>query len=100
MPKSYHSDELESFDITEYLQSKEAVAEYLSVVLHDGDADELLRAIGHVARARGMAKIANTTGLGRESLYKALVPGAKPRFETIMAVLKALDIELQAVCIR
>jgi probable addiction module antidote protein len=47
-----------------------------------------------------MAKIANTTGLGRESLYKALVPGAKPRFETIMAVLKALDIELQAVCIR
>jgi probable addiction module antidote protein len=98
MPKSYHSDELESFDITEYLQSKEAVAEYLSMVLQDGDTDELLRAIGHVARAKGMANIAKATGLGRESLYKALVPGAKPRFETIMAVLRALDIELQAVC--
>ena len=91
-------DDLPEFDIADYLQSKEAVAEYLSLVLQDGDTDELLRAIGHVARAKGMANIAKATGLGRESLYKALVPGAKPRFETIMAVLRALDIELQAVC--
>lgn len=91
-------DDLPEFDIADYLQSKEAIAEYLSLVLQDGDTDELLRAIGHVARAKGMANIAKATGLGRESLYKALVPGAKPRFETIMAVLRALDIELQAVC--
>ena len=91
-------DDLPEFDIADYLQSKEAIAEYLSLVLQDGDTEELLRAIGHVARAKGMANIAKVTGLGRESLYKALVPGAKPRFETIMAVLRALDIELQAVC--
>lgn len=100
MPKNYDSEEPKSFDMTDYLQSKEAVAEYLSRVLQDGDTDELLRAIGHVARTKGMANIAKATGLGRESLYKALVPNAKPRFETIVAVLKALDIELQAVCAR
>ncbi len=96
--KKMNLDDLPEFDIADHLQSKEAVAAYLSMVLQDGDTDELLRAIGHVARAKGMANIAKATGLGRESLYKALVPGAKPRFETIMAVLRALDIELQAVC--
>ena len=98
--KTMKLDDLPEFDIADYLQTKEAVAEYLSMVLQDGDTDELLRAIGHVARAKGMASIAKATGLGRESLYKALVPNAKPRFETIVAVLKALDIELQAVCAR
>jgi probable addiction module antidote protein len=98
--KTMKLDDLPEFDIADYLQTKEAVAEYLSLVLQDGDTDELLRAIGHVARAKGMASIAKATGLGRESLYKALVPNAKPRFETIVAVLKALDIELQAVCAR
>lgn len=96
--KKMNLDDLPEFDIADHLQSKEAVAAYLSMVLQDGDTDELLRAIGHVARAKGMANIAKATGLGRESLYKALVPGAKPRCETIMAVLRALDIELQAVC--
>ena len=96
--KKMNLDDLPEFDIADHLQSKEAVVAYLSMVLQDGDTDELLRAIGHVARAKGMANIAKATGWGRESLYKALVPGAKPRFETIMAVLRALDIELQAVC--
>ena len=61
------------------------------------DADLLLLALGDVARARGMAQVAKDAGLGRESLYKALAPGAKPRFDTIMKVAKALGVRLSAV---
>jgi probable addiction module antidote protein len=82
------------FDASEYLDSDEAIAEYLRVVIEDGDPDLLLAAIGDVARARGMAEIARSAGLGRESLYKALAPGAKPRFDTIFRVLRALGIQL------
>lgn len=84
------------FDISEYLDDNEVIAEYLSEVLADGDQDELIAAIGHVARARGMTEIAKATGLGRESLYKALTPGAKPRFDTISRVLTALGVRLRA----
>ena len=87
-------NELITFDITEYLDSEEAIAEYLTQVLEDGDNDEFIRAIGHVAKARGMAQIAKETGLGRESLYKAFRPDAKPRFETVMKVLRALKMQL------
>jgi len=89
-------NELITFDITEYLDSEEAIAEYLTQVLEDGDNDEFIRAIGHVAKARGMAQIAKETGLGRESLYKAFRPDAKPRFETVMKVLRALKLQLSA----
>ncbi len=85
------------FDMTEYLDSEEAMAEYLSQVLADGDNEEFLRAIGYIAKAKGMAKIAKESGLGRESLYKALRPDAKPRFETVMRVLDALKIQLHAL---
>lgn len=84
------------FDLAELLDSEEAISIYLSKVLSDGDNDELLRAIGYIAKARGMTQIASSTGLGRESLYKALAPGAKPRFETIMKVVHALGIDLRA----
>ena len=84
------------FDITEYLDSEEAMAEYLSQVLEDGDNEEFLRAIGHIAKAKGMAQIAKDTGLGRESLYKAFRPNAKPRFDTVMKVIDALKIQLNA----
>ena len=67
------------FDMAAHLDSPEAITEYLNQVLADGDIDELLRALGHVARARGMAQVAQDAGLGRESLYKALAPGAKRR---------------------
>lgn len=87
---------LVDFDLAELLDSDEAISEYLTQVLADGDSDELLRAIGYIAKARGMAQIASNTGLGRESLYKALTPGAKPRFDTIMKVIQALGIELHA----
>ena len=85
------------FDMTEYLDSEEAMAEYLSQVLADGDNEEFLRAIGYIAKAKGMTEIAKESGLGRESLYKALRPDAKPRFETVMRVLDALKIQLHAL---
>jgi probable addiction module antidote protein len=84
------------FDMTEVLNSDEAIAEYLSQVLEDGDADELVAALGHIARAKGMTKIAEDAGLGRESLYKALTPGAKPRVDTILRVVRALGVKLAA----
>jgi probable addiction module antidote protein len=88
---------LQSFDMAALLDSPEAIAEYLTQVLEDGDSEELLRALGHIAKARGMAQIAADTGLGRESLYKALAPGAKPRYETILKVTRALGVRLTAV---
>ena len=88
--------ELIPFDIVEYLDSEEAMAEYLSQVLEDGDNDEFLRAIGYLAKAKGMAQIAKETGMGRESLYKAFRPNAKPRFDTVMKVLRALKLRLTA----
>jgi probable addiction module antidote protein len=59
--------------------------------------DELLSAIGEIARAKGMTKIAQDTGLGRESLYKSFHQGAKPKFDTILKVLNSFGIRLQAV---
>jgi probable addiction module antidote protein len=83
------------FDMADYLDSDEAMAEYLSQVLADGEQGELLEAIGHIAKARGMAQIAKDAGVGRESLYKAFTPGAKPRFETVSKVIKSLGLTLQ-----
>jgi len=88
---------LTDFDIADYLDSKEAIAEYLSQVLADGDTDELLSALGHISRAKGMTEIAKKTGLGRESLYKTFQAGTKPKFETIVRVLDAFGVRLQAV---
>jgi len=87
---------LTTFDVSQYLDSKEMIAEYLSQVLADGDTNELLEAIGNIAKARGMSQIAKDTGLGRESLYKTFQDGAKPRFETVMKVLNSFGVKLQA----
>lgn len=84
------------FDITEYLDSEEAIAEYLNQVLEDGDTDALIAAIGNVAKAKGMTQIANAAGLGRESLYKAFSKGSKPRFDTVMKVMTAIGVKLHA----
>ena len=88
------------FDPSDYLDSDAMIAEYLSQVLAEGDSDELIRAVGHVAKARGMAQIAKDSGLGRASLYKAFAPGAKPRFDTVVKVLHALGVELHAQPVR
>ena len=78
------------FDITDYLDSKEMIAEYLNAVLEEGNNSDVITAIGHIAKSIGMTKIAEETGLSRPSLYKALSAGAKPQFETIMKVLKSI----------
>lgn len=78
------------FDIADYLDSSEMIAEYLNTVLEEGSNEDIITAIGHIAKAVGMTKIAEETGLSRPSLYKALSSGAKPQFETIMKVLKAI----------
>lgn len=91
------SSELTTFDVAKYLDSNEVIAEYLSQILEDGDMDELLAAIGEIARAKGMTQIAKDTGLGRESLYKSFHAGAKPKFDTIVKVLNSFGIRLQAV---
>jgi len=84
------------WDASEHLNTPEAINEYLTAALEDGDSDLLIAALGDIARAKGMTQLAKETGLGRESLYKALTPGAKPRFETIMRVMHGLGIHLEA----
>lgn len=88
---------LEDFDIANYLDSSEIIAEYISQVLEDGDMDEILSAIDDIARARGMTDIAKDTGLSRESLYKTFKSGSHPRFDTVLKVLNTFGIKLQAV---
>ena len=88
--RQLNSMESTTFDIADYLDSKEMIAEYLNTVLEEGDHADMIIAIGHIAKAIGMTKISKETGLSRPSLYKALSDGAKPQFGTIMKVLKAI----------
>ena len=78
------------FEIADYLDNNAMISEYLNNVLEEGNNDDIVAAIGHIAKAIGMTKIAEETGLSRPSLYKALSDGAKPQFSTIMKVLKAV----------
>ena len=82
--------DISKFDIADYLDSNEMIAEYLNVVLEEGDDSEIVVAIGNIAKAIGMTKIAEETGLSRPSLYKALAEGSKPQFSTIVKILKAV----------
>ena len=83
------------FDISEYLENEDMIAEYLSAIVEENDPALLLSAIGDIAKARGMSKIAEKAGLGRESLYKALHSDSKPRFDTILKVLEALGVRIR-----
>ena len=83
------------FEIADYLDNNEMIAEYLNTVLEDGNYEDVIIAIGHIAKAIGMTKIAEQTGLSRPSLYKALSEGAKPQFETILKVLRAIGGQIQ-----
>jgi probable addiction module antidote protein len=96
IPLATLTSRLLPFDAARYLTDDAAIAEYMAAVLETDDSDLLLLALGDVARARGMAQVAKDSGLGRESLYKALAPGAKPRFETVMKVARALGVKLTA----
>jgi len=88
--------DLPEFDITEHLDSDQAIAEYLTIVLEENDPAALADALGSIARARGMTDIAKASGLTREALYKALRPNTSPRFETIAKVCRALGVKLTA----
>jgi probable addiction module antidote protein len=84
------------FDVAEFLQDEETIAEYLNMALEDPNPEMLLLAVKNIARAQGMTQLAKDTGLGRESLYKALSEGAKPRYDTLLKVVRALGIKLHA----
>ena len=85
-----------TFNAADYLDNEETIAEYLNLALEDQNPEMLLLAIGNIARARGMAQVAQDSGLGRESLYKALNDGAKPRYDTVLKVMRALGVKLHA----
>jgi probable addiction module antidote protein len=84
------------FDAAEYLDSPEAIADYLSEALETGDDKLIAKAIGTVARAEGMTGVARDAGLSRENLYRALDTGTKPEFATVLKVLNALRMRLVA----
>ncbi len=82
------------WDAAEHLNTDEEIIAYLEAVLEDGDPALIAAALGDIARAKGMSKIAKKAGLGRESLYKALSPGGNPEFATVMKVIRSLGIKL------
>lgn len=87
------------YDIAEHLRTPEEMAAYLEACMEeaDGDAAFIAKALGDIARARGMSQVAKDSGLSRESLYKALSGDRTPGFDTILKVLSALKIKLHAV---
>ena len=96
MTQKIKVSELPDFDFSEHLDSEQAVAEYLTVILEGNDPALLAAALGDIARARGMSEIAKASGITREALYKALRPNAQPRFDTVSRVCAALGVKLVA----
>ena len=84
------------WDAAEHLDTDEDMAAYLEAALEEGDPALIGAALGDIARAKGMTQIARDTGLGRESLYKALSPDGNPEFATILKVINALGLKLHA----
>lgn len=82
------------FDVADYLKTPQDMAAYLEASLEEGDAAFVAKALGDIARAKGMTKVAKEAGLSRESLYKSLSGDRTPGFDTILRVLKALGIKL------
>ncbi|MFZ3320800.1 MAG: addiction module antidote protein [Usitatibacter sp.] len=86
------------YDVAEHLRTAKEMAAYLEASLDDanGDAAFIAKALGDIARAKGMSQVARDTGLSRESLYKALSGERSPDFETVLKVVSALGIKLHA----
>ncbi|NJM92148.1 MAG: putative addiction module antidote protein [Rhodospirillaceae bacterium] len=82
------------FEASDFLKSEAAIEEFLAAAMEDPNPDVFLAALGEVAKVRGIAALAERSGLGRESLYKTLAPGAKPRYETICKLVDALGVKL------
>jgi probable addiction module antidote protein len=84
------------WDVAEHLKNDKDIAAYLEAALEEGDSALVAAALGDIARARGMSHLARETGLGRESLYKALSAEGNPELSTILKVIKALGLRLHA----
>ena len=87
---------IQDYDVADHLRSPEEMAAYLEACIaeSDGDASFVAKALGDIARAKGMSEVARETGLGRESLYKALSAEGNPQLDTILRVAKALGLEI------
>ena len=85
---------LKKFDVVDFLDSDEVVIEYLNVALEENDPRYFAKALGNVARAKGMTSISEATGLGRQSLYRSLSDEGNPRIETLFKILAALNVRL------
>ena len=85
---------LKRFDVVDFLDSDEALVEYLNVALEENDPKYFVKALGNVARAKGMSSVSEATGLGRQSLYRALSGDGNPRIDTLFRVLDALEVKL------
>ena len=85
------------WDTSEYLDSPEMIHEYLKAAFEDGDSEQLIVAIGNVAKAQGMTDIARKTNLSRQNLYKALTKDGSPKFNTIKKVIEALGCKLAII---
>ena len=85
---------LKKFDVVDFLDSDEALVEYLNVALEENDPKYFAKALGNVARAKGMSSVSEATGLGRQSLYRALSGDGNPRIDTLFRVLDALEVKL------
>jgi probable addiction module antidote protein len=83
------------WDSSKCLKSDDDIANYLEAVFEDGDPALIAHALGVVARAKGMARVARAAGLGRESLYKALSPNGNPELATVLKVMRALGLKLK-----
>ena len=90
------SVETSAWDAADYLESPEDMAAYLEAALEDGDPAVVAATLGDIARAKGMTSVARETGLGRESLYKALSSGGNPELGTVLRVLRAVGLRLHA----
>ena len=84
------------WDPAEHLETEEDMVAYLNVALEEGDMSLIMAVLGDIARAKRMAMVAEETGLGRESLYKSLSPNGNPEFATVLKVVRALGLQLNA----
>ncbi len=88
---------METWDAAEYLQTKQDVIAYLDAALVENDPQLVTAALGDIARSKGMATVAADSGLGRESLYKSMSENGNPEFATVLKVITALGLRLQAI---
>ena len=88
---------LKKFDVLDFLESDEELIAYLNVALEEHDPKYFVKALGNVARAKGMSSIAEATGLGRQALYRALSSEGNPRMDTLFKVLETLNVRLAVI---